>query len=157
MEHPILFRPKLVRKILAGEKTETRRIMKSEKPCPYGYAGDYLWVREAWGIRDDGDVIYRATYAPNPGDGKIRWRPSIHMPRKYSRILLEVMQLHCEHLQDITDEDAINEGVDTVGITPRLAFYKLWDEINGERPGCSFNDNPFVWVVKFKMVAEGAR
>jgi len=86
------------------------------------------------------------------------WRPSIHMPRWASRILLEITGVNVEQVQSISEEDAQAEGTevsDYAGAgygTHRSAFHALWDSINGERPGCAWKDNPWVWCVSFKEV-----
>jgi hypothetical protein len=105
-----------------------------------------------------------------PGDasGGSCWRPSIHMPRWASRITLEVTGVRVERLQDITDYDARAEGVELGKLVPglvngepaqvavfdpRFAFAFLWDSINGKRPGCSWEANPWVWCVEFRRSA----
>lgn len=214
-ERPILFSAPMVRALLAGTKTQTRRAVKIthrtpglesclEPPaglktrpglaaelCPYGKPGDRLWVRETWQYYDwteEGEPCIRfsadnATSWPEPGldtwadrlvdvwealsrsenysiDNRARdrrWRPSIHMPRWASRILLEVTAIHVERLQDISEEDATAEGVDFAGHSPEILrdywpderFSMLWETINGDG---SWNSNPWVWVVEFKRV-----
>lgn len=128
----------MVRAILDGRKTQTRRIFKSKfegewtgQKCPFGAIGDRLWVRETWaktcispdGICDgDGCWNYRADdpTAKYPGDwpdntpaheDPPRWKPSIFMPRAASRILLEVTDIRVERLRNISTLDAIAEGV----------------------------------------------
>ena len=202
-ERPILFSAPMVRAILAGRKTQTRRVAKPRrKPsllelgawsdayvtdpgnrkllmreCPFGDVDDRLWVRETWRqsyfTTTDGEVVegrfrYRAT---DPADGVAAgWRPSIHMPRSASRITLEVTGVRVERLQDISESDAISEGVRQlrdgsecwVGregpgslVTPwptaRDAFRDLWQSINGLG---SWGSNPWVWVVEFKRVGQ---
>lgn len=176
-ERPILFSAPMVRAILAGEKTQTRRMLKrqplfSSTPegisgcnkyrthsfkCPYGIEGDRLWVREniAFGKGYDGQrpvdiptgqsfvkAFYMADGPKPEWAGQIR--PSIHMPRAWSRILLEITGVRVERLHDISDDDAKAEGV--------LGFhtYKdLWSNINGQE---SWDANPWVWVVEFKKI-----
>ncbi|MBW6333091.1 hypothetical protein ACV36R_29240 [Pseudomonas aeruginosa] len=195
-ERPILFNDQMVRAILDGRKTVTRRVMKPQpdflgsmvdpntpfKPldaglharitCPYGEPGDRLWVRETWGlqVRSYGGgagefIVYRAT---NPdaiycrsSEGReypVKWKPSIHMRRHSSRILLEITAVRVERLQDISNDQAIAEGIDThpMGfygngcITAGGAFLELWESINGDG---RWADNPWVWVIEFKRVA----
>lgn len=175
-ERPILFSGPMIRAILAGTKTQTRRIVKgpnadivndyelrglqdypdgttravfdhhTEEPfsvrCPYGKPGDRLWVKETWGLFDRTSfggaegygVAWRATH-PGLEDGvewidgpddwgypqapaspslvpRDTWRPSIHMPRWASRLTLEVTDRRVERLHDISEEDAIAEGVE---------------------------------------------
>lgn len=195
-ERPILFSAPMVRAILDGSKTQTRRVVKGtagwdffegtgvEMPiesCPYGVAGDRLWVREAWRPieRSDGmdGIEFRADGAfeaiantPAAADAwcdvyhrpgrKDRWRPGIHMPRWASRIDLEITEVRVERLQSITEDDARAEGV-VATYNPegdcwtdgkhRTAFEYAWNEINGWMPN-AWAQNPWVWVVGFRRV-----
>lgn len=237
---PILFQGAMVRALLDGSKTQTRRIVKpqpdgktwlendadgsvswhNEGPpccgtgvwevpeysgkvkCPYGQPGDQLWVREAWGARfshsDFGAVAlhwndlrgplkkYRtlqnlALYAMKAdGQNCGGWIPSIHMPRWASRITLEITGVRVERLQEISEADAMAEGITVergvvVGTNcnggvhqeetatryyfeggnedgyecAADAYRALWESING---GDSWDENPWVWVVEFKVV-----
>jgi hypothetical protein len=146
-ERPILFSAPMVRAILEGRKTQTRRLATNAlngwgRCAP----GDRLWVREACAPGPDpaGGYIYRADSRdedePDPG----RWTPSIFMPRSASRITLRVVSVHSENLQDISDADILAEGFTGT----REAFATGWDEINGDRgPWAS---NPLVWVIRFE-------
>jgi hypothetical protein len=129
-ERPILFRGEMVRAILDGRKTMTRRIVKGEwfydgetgegaswepPTCPYGQVGDRLWVRETFSEPFPLDVehenftgFFRAT---DP-DRKVKWKPSIFMPRWACRLVLEIADIRVERLNDISEEDAIAEGFD---------------------------------------------
>ena len=100
-------------------------------------------------------TVYRADHE---GDTRgAGWTPSIHMPRWASRILLEVTSVRVERLQDISEADAVAEGVDFAGHTdeimhdysPDERFSMLWESINGAG---SWNENPWVWVVEFRRV-----
>ena len=129
-----------------------------ELSCPYGQLGDRLWVRETHLPKASG-TIYRADFsefeAAGLGGMYGGWKPSIFCKREYSRILLEITNIRVERLQDISDEDALAEGVSSdMGIrwqsgddTPRGMFGELWESING--PG-SWEANPWVWVIEFK-------
>jgi hypothetical protein len=128
-ERPILFSAPMIRAILDGSKTQTRRIVKIKYdgcgdpimpndprlPCPFGSVGQHLWVRETWAPHADipNGTIYRADpggdYQDN-SDG-FKWHPSIHMHRWRSRITLEITDVRVERLQDISDEDAECEGI----------------------------------------------
>jgi hypothetical protein len=138
--------------------------------CPYGQAGDRLWVREAFAfalenVRNEGipdSIIFRAD---GNDDWPHGWRPSIHMPRWASRITLEVTGVRVERLQDISEADALAEGVSFVadacarfgveGLASSwcdcavTAYSALWESING--PG-SLAANPYVWVVEFRRL-----
>jgi hypothetical protein len=155
-ERPILFSAPMVRAILEGRKTVTRRPVKDlergtsyqglEKDgqhlftkgpaygkirCPYGKPGDRLWVRETWycdhfevmrgpylkpddlDIREaleDGTLVYGADGLAPYEQEQPTWKPSIHMPRWASRILLEITDVRVERLQDISDDQAKAEG-----------------------------------------------
>ena len=203
-ERPILFSGPMVKAILDGSKTQTRRGVKQDreglldcKPtpawdafwqcvaCPYGKPGDRLWVRETWQgpLVDDFESFvanpdkfqnpefceYAADGGPAPEfitvDDEIvqRWRPSIHMPRWASRILLEVTGVRVEKLRDISESDAKAEGARSADpatgrecvLDPSMGSYRLhyrdiWESING--PG-SWDANPWVWVIEFKVIA----
>lgn len=118
--------------------------------------GDY----GLWSIPDDAD--WKPHTDNNKYDGT--WRPSIHMPRWASRILLEITGVRVERLQDISEEDAINEGVKSLpgghwkcyqsdygesSPTAIGSFSTLWNSINGED---AWYKNPWVWVIEFKLV-----
>lgn len=179
-ELPILFSIPMVRAILEERKTVTRRLVKlpggcdswptrARKPeqiCPYGGPGDRLWVRETWRPSlQRADAYDYAASAEWPRSGP-RWRPSIHMPRRASRITLEVLSVRIERLQQITDEDVFAEGLEMnaagsfyaeVGDElaefeePRDAFAALWDGINSHR--ARWDSDPWVWRVEFRRVA----
>lgn len=232
-ERPILFSAPMVRALLDGSKTQTRRVIKPhprddafclldhgegwwpyrsedgesanvdnmEYPfvCPYGQPGDRLWVRETWQgplFDDKQDHLYRedptpfqnpqhCVYAADGGDAPefmtmddelvCRWRPSIHMNRWASRILLEVVSVRVERLNDCSKSDALAEGIHSYEhfwrdceysipdiayepvkgarirySCPVQAYQALWESINGAG---SWDANPWVWVVEFKRVA----
>ena len=128
---PILFSGPMVRAILDGKKTQTRRLIKWPVvgPCPYGVPGDRLWVRETWAPHDRSvlaaqdvtGLYYRADDEDSyQSDGK--WRPSIFMPRWASRIDLDVKRAWEEPLQSISEEDAIAEGISMVPFYPDSGF-----------------------------------
>src|SRR5580692_1161056 len=109
-DRPIIFSSAMVRALLDGRKTMTRRLATS--PLRKTGMGDRLWVRESvWLNQGDvgaGRVRYRATEP----DFKGYWTPSIHMPRWASRITLEVTGSRIERLQAITERDAQAEGAE---------------------------------------------
>ena len=118
--------------------------------CPYGAAGDRLWVRETWTQNYNQLIAFRA-------DGEdandMPWRPSIFMPRWASRITLEVIGVRVERLQRIRSEDALAEGIvptDSPVWFPVDEFQHLWDQINAKR--APWASNPWVWVVEFRRV-----
>ncbi len=82
------------------------------------------------------------------------------MPREFSRIALEVVEVRVERLQEISVKDAIAEGYPHVGKLGRDVYHwdpretifwyrELWESINGTG---SWKDNPWVWVVEFQRV-----
>ncbi len=219
-ERPILFSATMVRAILEGRKTVTRRAVKIQprsradigsygkgQPfirnpdatkrnpgCPYGRPGDRMWVREtlhydceyghyfAAGGRY-GEEVYLCSLFDNEGeqtgpsfDGLLPERsvPSIHLHRRYSRILLEIIDVRVERLREGEGETAFEsrylaEGIHRIHhgdgeyyyhpfssepgpgnwIDPYDAWRELWVPINGAE---SWNANPWVWVVEFKQV-----
>jgi hypothetical protein len=150
--------------------------------CPYGQAVDHLWVRETWMAEKQYDHL-------KPSDipqGSMIWfktdnltthiyvgknRPSIFMPRWVSRITLEITEVRVERVQQISQEDAVEEGVIFMGGIadnyedapwcaslkdqepykyPSAAYGRLWDSINGKK--YPWSTNPFVWCISFKVV-----
>ncbi len=220
-ERPILFSGPMVRAILEGRKTVTRRpvmggqIPRLEYPeqpepwiaiaqhhprygfsvygkteeecaakvgvfgaCPYGQRGTRLWVRETWATDAQVDAIAPRNLSNGepiyyPADGSLRQtgcsmitqgrnRPSIHMPRWASRILLEISSIRIEPLQSITAEQAEAEGVDASMCRQFLetspsrheckaaaihGFAGLWQSTGGD-----WDANPWVWVLEFRRI-----
>ncbi|HEE5245290.1 TPA: hypothetical protein R7J74_003205 [Klebsiella pneumoniae] len=221
-ERGMIFNADMVRAILDGRKTQTRRPIKWKQtrfteigeredgskwpwsedaeracdfwhPCPFGAVGDRIWVRETFqGPLFDYDLmdnyckdptpfekpefcVYKADGVPAPefydADDELHccWRPSIHMPRWASRILLEITDVRVERLNAISEEDARAEGIIDGGClncgepepcgcaNPEPdatdAFAYLWQSIYGQD---NWNANPWVWVIEFKRVEGGA-
>lgn len=222
-ERPILFSGPMVRALLAGTKTQTRRVVKHVDPdgvvwksaarlsgvhnlegkfpesamewCPYGQPGDHLWVRESTHRRpmrhlltgeplaekyDGGAYSADGADVLTPEGFDLSWWysrkscPSIHMPRFACRLVLEITGVRVERLQDISEADAIAEGIDDVTAEvapsdPEFRFWRryrdggwngytdnaiasyasLWTEINGHG---SWEANPWVWVVEFRVL-----
>lgn len=204
-ERGMIFNSEMVRAILDGRKTQTRRPVKfpvhdKNLGCElagnelagelsagnylnsaFGKPGDRIWVRETFqGPLFDYDLmdsyckdptpfekpefcVYKADGVPAPefydADDELHcsWRPSIHMPRWASRILLEITDVRVERLKSISDGDAIREGCSTAdmksGDCVADVFARLWASIYGDE---SWNSNPWVWVIEFKRVEGGA-
>lgn len=135
-ERPILFSGPMVRAILDGTKTQTRRVAMHTVcgvrvarlaydpapdvcACPYGVPGDRLWVRETFAPFSTGGAVYRADKPRfSPGAHEVvggSWHPSIHMPRWASRITLAITSVRVQRLQDISGADALAEGVSLDG------------------------------------------
>jgi hypothetical protein len=168
---PILFSTPMVRAILEGRKTQTRRaIVPQPKPingdcsivCRYGQAGDGLWVRERWGYlqqfqdrsaADGGPVVYAADAESSRFTGRA-WRQSRHMPKLASRITLQVIAIRMQRLQQISKEDARAEGFDPgCGFAdPIQWFHHLWDPLNADR-GYGWLENPWVWAISFTVAS----
>lgn len=200
-ERPILFSGDMVRAILDGRKTQTRRIIKDYPepgtyeqypfrdfifdegrawikvhngdnagfwiPCPYGQPSDRLWVRETWAemckVADDFycsladskiDEIHHKEehhyfeYKADTGDkypggwpeeeakgnpDVPRWKSPLFMPRAASRITLEITNIRVERLQDITEEDAIREGVECPEFEREDHDFKICPQCGGTR------------------------
>lgn len=144
--------------------------------------GDHLWGRESWAVSkrwdkdrprdlptpksdDDGaHLLVKTSHTWFRADGEAddevdaygaargRWRPGRFMPRAYSRILHEVTAVRAEHLQDIRDEAFALEGFETPPGGDREGFAAGWDAINGERPRCAWDNNPWVRVIGLKRL-----
>lgn len=235
-ERGMIFNGEMVRAILDGRKTQTRRIIKPQpeatlsgslsgkwlsRPlnglllpkiediaihCPFGVVGDRIWVRETFqGPLFDYDLmdsyckdptpfekpefcVYKADGVPAPefynADDELHccWRPSIHMPRWASRIMLKITDVRVERLNSINEHDAIAEGLAEIskdwrtykyGVPDRdgypgtddcgwpwhewecypiSAYSKLWESIYGAD---SWQANPWVWVIEFKRIEGG--
>ena len=106
------------------------------------------------------NVIYRADGEHVASDGeREHWHPGIHMERKASRLTLDVTEVRVQRLHDISEDDAKAEGVEMSPLlsatTPfRSAFIQLWESINSAR-GFGWDENPWVWAVTFRRVANG--
>lgn len=174
-ERPILFSGEMVRAILEGRKTMTRRVIKPFVPiidfCPYGKTSDRLWVREtfahvsSWShynrLAPNSKWLYRADKEWPVS----RWKPSIFMPRLASRITLEITGVRVEQVRDISENDASAEGLQDWYPDPQKPnpypnggpytniqrFAALWDSINKKR-GYGWDSNPWVWVIEFKRI-----
>lgn len=209
-ERPILFSASMVRALLEGRKTQTRRIVKAQGPiqpecwdncvvqltdghggrgwyawdegyedegsfllkCPYGQPGDRLWVKETWarhtplalpsyrpkGMPPGHDLVYRADDVKGIFGG--RWTPSLFMPRWASRLTLEITDVRVQRVEDISEADALAEGVTAPEGTPlvyghvtgawaKRAFLALFYDINERAPRGS---NPWVWALTFKVL-----
>ncbi len=142
-------------------------------PCPYGQPGDRLWMREAWRAVDAADdlpprelnpahrIWYEADAPHQPGAG--RYRPPMFMPRWASRSLDQVIAVRPERLQDITEADALAEGIRKLpdggyGLPngahyhaqdPRISYFSLFEFINGAG---SVEKNEWLWVVESRVI-----
>lgn len=127
---------------------------------PY-HPGDILYVRETW-YKDKYRYMYRANYSDSEKfyrDGKeikIKWHPSIHMPKEAARIWLKVTDVRVQRLQDMDKMDAVKEGIDTrlcINLNHALAkFKKLWNSTikKSDLDRYGWNANPWVWVIEFE-------
>lgn len=203
---PILFSAPMVRALLEGRKTQTRRIIDRQPPedharliveaihptvmdrhgeehpgpetfgvttvdgewcfrCRYGKPGDLLYVRETWAPRSNGRLLIermqRPFYRATDGEGDMKkpngwnWRPSMHMPRWASRLTLRITDVRVQRLQDITQEEAVAEGM-PASTGPFLHhviadFHKLWNSINGAG---AWDANPWVWALSFDVIKQ---
>lgn len=205
---PILFNTEMVRAILKGRKTCTRRVIKPRqlrvldspfhkahpevsdkallyKLCRTINTGDILYVRETWTkvlyVDTDGDTHYYKSMYYYAADGtpditllgddqRIRWRPSIHMPKEAARIFLRVTDVRVERLREITEAGARAEGFYTFAdvaegkfkdavnadLTARDAFAELWDSTikKADLDKYGWEADPFVWVIEFERISE---
>lgn len=196
---PIIMSAPMVRALLEGKKTQTRRVIRKQPPdghfiegCPwvdsgfalwrgtsfpkdhqgctcervgnpYGDTGDLLWVRESWCWPGEEFPAYRADIEAVKSleailAFKLKWSPSIHMPRWASRITLRIKLIEPQRLQDISKDDAIAEGIESImdkyGETYYIHNYReLWDSLNAKR-GFGWDNNPWVWAITFEVIKE---
>jgi hypothetical protein len=153
--------------------------LKNAVRCPYGRPGDHLWVRETH--RFDGldqriavknrcidDISYRADMEGDRSCDDCNWRPSIHMPQWASRITLEIIDVQVGQIRDITEEEAIMEGVKECGgfttlygcwtnygkkgfstMSAKESYRTLWESIYDVH---SWHANFWVWIIKFQKI-----
>ena len=190
---PILFNTDMVRAILDGRKTVTRRICKDandytvpdmsfydadrrtyavhnyadkdhtdklslvERTCPI-CPGDILYVRETWNETTHG-YNYKASPLGNSRD-TYPWRPSIHMPKEAARIWLKVTSVRVERLQEITEEQAIKEGMpEEPLIDGGIKLPAVWDFMDvwnstikkSDLDRYGWDANPWVWAIEFEQ------
>jgi len=195
----------MVQSIIAGSKTQTRRVVKPPKEfigdwflqhvnfvrsrvnCPFGEIGDVLWVRETFCPTGSNEYLHIETNLPffykadvkevefakemMPNYGW-KWKPSIFMPKDAARIWLKITAIRVERLNDISDEDAKNEGIKlsehssenvdlwyryddgSYTFLPQTSFRTLWESINGKD---SWNSNPWVWVIEFERIEKPSK
>ena len=170
---PILFNTEMVKAILDGRKTCTRRIIKPQPTVRYGsqyikppyQTGDILYVRETWYKRLE-RYMYRADYSDtekfyrNGKEIKMKWHPSIHMPKEAARIWLKVTNVRVERLNEITDKGAEREGAQpdypfdyAVDKWPNLEhFKKIWNSTikKSDLDRYGWQANPWVWAISFE-------
>ena len=179
-EHPIIFNTEMVKAILDGRKTVTRRPVKSGFPidedgclitnditesmwrkvnkylpmhfgvsyfCPFGQIGDRLYVRETWAFDhaplEHDWLVYRAD--GHELETTKNWSPSIHMPKKYARIWLEITDIRVERVQEITFNELGKEGFKGELSQAMIDFESYFN---------NFSLNPWVWVIEFKRVGK---
>lgn len=176
---PLTFSAEMVKAMLAGKKCMTRRLPTS--PVFHAVTGDLIWVKEVWAAIWPGDnpvplvncdLEYRAdTGAVFPGEWPEeerlhpdcpRWRSPRFMPKFASRLTLEVVEVEPQQLKQITDVEAIYEGIEYCNAAggkyhiagsdryfdrPRDAFAYLWDSLHGKG---AWDENPEVAAISFK-------
>jgi hypothetical protein len=161
-----------------GNAVEIAWFMRLHSPYT---VGQRLWVRETWTRArtwTGKPWIYKAELTaeewarreeiakrnpPDPSGYVLRWNSPIFMPRRASRITLEVTGVRAERLQDIDICGAVSEGVppprrEPCGAEshdPVQVYAERWDKLNAKR-GYDWESNPWVWVVEF-AVAGGDR
>lgn len=194
---PILFNTEMTQATLDDRKTATRRVIKPQPVngirksvfVPYGLEdghgreikpkykiGDILYVRETWQCINpysDKEYVYKASCNEDYASDIGKWLPSIHMPKEAARIFLKVTDVWAERLQDITSEQAKNEGVNLNSGTPfpkvtardchgaqeglstyQSKFVILWDSTvkKQDLDKYCWKANPWVWVIEFERV-----
>lgn len=163
--------------LIAGPRYEGQRLLcnlindvgLAHLVCPHGEPGDRLWVRETWGqiewttiIGRPGrrtETVYRADGdKPHGWHERNVWKPSIHMPRRLSRLTLEITDVRVERVQEISYESMKGEGAlpchirgGERAVLQREYFAPLWDSLSAKR-GYGWDVNPWVWVLTFRRV-----
>lgn len=128
---------------------------------PY-QTGDILYVRETW-YKDKYRYMYRVNYSDSEKfyrdgkEAKIKWHPSIHMPKEAARIWLKVTDVRVERLQEITEIGATKEGCVydveyALGNTAKGHFIEIWNSTikKSDRDRYGWNANPWVWVIEYE-------
>lgn len=169
---PILFNTEMVRAILDGRKSCTRRVVKPQPTARYGaqcikppyQPGDILYVRETWKRALNGYYYYEDWQRDDIAD-ITKWKPSIHMPKEAARIWLKVTDVKIERLQDVTEDGAKAEGaIDNRGFihspeneydrihTAREHFIKIWNSTikKSDLDRYGWDANPYVWIIEFE-------
>lgn len=154
------------------------KVTDSKQPyfkCPVNI-GDIIWVRETFApIKNSNDFFYKADEGITVPffDYQQKWKPSLFMPKEACRLFLEVKDIRIERLNEISESDAVAEGIldmfygkdiagnayfnymdkkggwDSVAEDAIHSYQTLWEKINGQH---SWEVNPFVWVYDFKVV-----
>lgn len=173
---PILFSTPMVQAILAGKKTQTRRVIEPQTKYtrwtyigwlgwgdghdhrirePYKLSdirepyklGDVLWVRETWAADGDhADGTQSYIYRADGDVDGVTWKPSIFMPKSAARIFLKVTGISIRCISKISEFDAEAEGAVSV-----QEFREIWDEIYKNR-GYGWDTNPIGWMIEFKRI-----
>jgi hypothetical protein len=180
---PILFNTEMVKAILDGRKTVTRRkidrdiinhcdietdgtLLSYQNNCgdfinPVDLCryktGDILYVRETW-CKNGDTYLYKAGNPHLQNNIHIKWKPSIHMPKEAARIFLSVKDVRVERLQDITEEEAEKEGAKAYGsnnCSGTSARIAFAEIWDGTtKPEYEWRNNPWVWVIEFERISE---
>lgn len=181
----------MIRATLSGQKTVTRRIVKEEclpvipRKTPFWLTrlgdglhittgdttaderipfdiGNRLWVRETWrnkdGMERPGDpAVYRADWP----DAAVRWTSPRFMKRSLSRFTVVLQEIRVERLKDMTEEDALAEGMGDPSVqdyggpcakahaSKRELFARVWHKLHGQK---SWKENPIVFVLTYTML-----
>lgn len=171
---PILFSGPMVRALLDGRKTQTRRVLPRgdwSQALPEDYPfqpGDRLWVREAMttiagtglAYAADGQPVDMSRAPDDFPDAVRRTMPGMFMPRWASRLMLAVTDVRVQRVQEISEADAQAEGCkerfepehpETPTWSARQSFADLWNSLNAKR-GAGWDANP--WVVALTFTVE---
>ncbi len=140
------------------QKRSAGELTPAKIRCRYGVPGDRCWVKESFLYRNNNreSVVYRADLDSEvAGMGAMYggWKPSIHMPRSASRITVEITEVRVQRLQEISEGDAIAEGITCTHDVDGSAqdhFAELWDSINAKR--MPWASNPWVWAIAFRWI-----
>ena len=149
----MIFDGESVRQILAGNKTQSRRIIKGASPDddqpslghnPRYHEGETVYVKEAYRVFGGDSPVTR--YKAD-GTSSSHWQTPLFMPESLSRIKLQIVRVGMERVQDISLANIQKEGI-ALPMHPLLrdAWRERWIEVNGRK---SWDSNPWVWVYEF--------
>lgn len=145
-----------------ADREHTEQLSTAERTCPI-CPGDILYVRETW-YKGLERYLYRANYSDTEKfyrggkEIKIKWHPSIHMPKEAARIWLRVTNVRVERLQDIDGKGCVKEGIEEEPLKyvgdefVKGMFHDLWDSTikKSDLDRYSWDANPWVWVIEFE-------
>jgi len=126
--------------------------------CKESFSTDWVNYDDTFGESCVGDISYEATWEKDNAKGffdEPKWKPAQHMKQEQSRLTLQIKEIRVERLSEISEEDALKEGVEYNGgcEVPSITFKMDWNATH-KKPEEKFEANPFVWSIQFEVVNE---